>query len=99
MLPDTIDLCCGPWIGDKQLLQSRNELLLLKQEFGNCSERRVKSLAESCFLVNAIEHHRQGPPLSKAVGDNFGTMETDPPPSPPSSSNNASLLHSTECCA
>ena len=78
-------------IRDQQVLQLWKKFFLLKQKFGNCSEWPVKSLAESCFLVNAIEQHRQGPPLSKSVENNFGTMESETPPSPPSS-NNASLL-------
>jgi len=32
-------LCHGSLVGDKQLLQSWNKLLLLKEKFGNCRPR------------------------------------------------------------
>ncbi len=36
-----------------------------------------------CLVQNIEWQHRQGPPLSKVVGDYFGRMEFDYPPSPP----------------
>ena len=69
-----------------------NELLLLEEKFGNCSERPVKSPAGSCCWALLEEHHCQSPPLSKSVDNNFDTMEMGPPPPPPFNSNNASLL-------
>ena len=47
---------------------------------------------ENPIIQSLVKHYRQSPPLSKAVEDNFGTMEMGSPPPPPSSSNNANIL-------